>query len=582
MPRKIGGVARSILVNAPLPEATDTYTVISHNFVITKILKTLEDNGFEVNEELYRCTKDAQVASGIYRINYDNDPDMGMIFAFGNSYDKSMRFKCAIGAYLYKNQASLISKMSDWNRKHTGTADQETQETIENQIQNAGEYFRELKEQKEAMMLIELEAKQFHRLMGELYFSKLITGEQLSIVKREFEKPSYKYETSPLNLWTLYNHILVALKISHPRTWMEQQTMIHLKLAVDFGLIAFDSEEEALDKKQSVLSSNSQGNLSMFLPGYAPTNSPEPLPEAVQFEAEEDWDDEEEVILTEPEEIDEEETILDSEKTFVEALEEKMIEQAEEDAKVLEELAWGGDVAEVPETAPERVKFAVDLTEEELIPIEEEEIIEEEIIEQEIIEDDEEPINDFPEITGIPNGNTMSDTSDLDAEEDEEWEQLEAQGVITPIEIKAEEVEEEILEEEIEVPWIEDEESEVTEEVIEKETIVESTGVLFDLEEGYEPGIKPVVGLDEPVQIMSPEEAKQKSQAAQQSLEIEEVEVEETIDTAVESAIASELEELYGYKPKFTFKESGDQYNIILESGESVVLSAAYINSIIG
>ena len=51
MPRKIGSVTRQTLVNAPLPEATDTYTVISHNFVMTNILKILEENGFEVKEE---------------------------------------------------------------------------------------------------------------------------------------------------------------------------------------------------------------------------------------------------------------------------------------------------------------------------------------------------------------------------------------------------------------------------------------------------------------------------------------------------------------------------------------------------
>jgi hypothetical protein len=269
MPRKIGSVTRKTLVNAELPEATDTYTVISHNFVITNILKNLQENGFEVKEELYRCTKGAQVASGIYRINYDDDPDMGMIFAFGNSYDKSMRFKCAVGAYLYKNNASLISKMSDWNRKHTGTADEETQETILKQIENAMMYFNELKEHKEIMKTIELRPTQFHSFMGQLYFDKLITGEQIAVIRREYEKPSYDYETPKNNLWTLYNHILTALKISHPRVWMEQQTMIHLKLATQFNLIEFDEEEvETTDEKQSDVSCTSQGNAAAFLPGY--------------------------------------------------------------------------------------------------------------------------------------------------------------------------------------------------------------------------------------------------------------------------------------------------------------------------
>jgi hypothetical protein len=43
--------------------------------------------------------------------------------------------------------------------------------------------------------------------------------------------------------------------------------------------------------------------------------------------------------------------------------------------------------------------------------------------------EDEEYVDDTPEITGIPNGNTMSDTSDLDAEEDEDWEKMGAVAI---------------------------------------------------------------------------------------------------------------------------------------------------------
>ena len=275
MPRKIPGVTRQDLVNATLPPATKTYTVISHNFVITNVLQMLSANGFEVKEEVYRCTKDAQVASGIYRINYEDDPDLGMMFAFGNSYDKSMRFKCAVGAYIYANQSSMINKMSDWNRKHTGTADAETQETIEDQVNNAMVYYNELREQKNLMKDIEADPLVFGKLLGELYFNlKLLTGEQMAIIKREYERPSFTYTTGKNNLWTLYNHILVALKISHPRTWMEQQSAINYKIAMDFNLIEFD-EDETTDEKVSNVSSAGTGNAGMFLPGFGKSQTNE-------------------------------------------------------------------------------------------------------------------------------------------------------------------------------------------------------------------------------------------------------------------------------------------------------------------
>jgi hypothetical protein len=65
--------------------------------------------------------------------------------------------------------------------------------------------------------------------------------------------------------------------------------------------------------------------------------------------------------------------ILD--KTFMDDLEEVMVEQVQEDTKTLESMVWGGTAVdlteldeimeeEVVETAPDRVKFAIDLTEE--------------------------------------------------------------------------------------------------------------------------------------------------------------------------------------------------------------------------
>ena len=62
MPTKIGTVDKSELINAALPTATKTYTVISHEYIIDTINDALTANGFTVKEEVYRCTLDAKVA----------------------------------------------------------------------------------------------------------------------------------------------------------------------------------------------------------------------------------------------------------------------------------------------------------------------------------------------------------------------------------------------------------------------------------------------------------------------------------------------------------------------------------------
>lgn len=240
-------VQRSTLLNTPLPSATKTYTVISHGAIINTALKLFGEKGFEVVNEKYKCNNTAQVAQGELTIKYGDDPDMQMAFIFANSYDKSMRFKSAIGGHVLVNQTSVIGEMMSWSRKHTGTADIEAANAIEKQIENAELYFKELVSNKDAMKHITLSVKQFAELLGVLYIEQgLLTTEQIAIVRHEFKKPSVKYNTPGDSLWTLYNHILIALSKSHPRTWMDQQKLVHFHLVDVFNLSEFDNETNPL------------------------------------------------------------------------------------------------------------------------------------------------------------------------------------------------------------------------------------------------------------------------------------------------------------------------------------------------
>jgi hypothetical protein len=245
MPRRAGEVTRNILVDAPLPQATKSYTVISHGSIVNNILKTLDENNFSLVEEVYKANDNsAQTASGIYRLNYGDDPDLGMLFAFSNSYDKSMKFRCAVGGYVHVNKASVISKTQmEFNRKHTGTSDLESREAIKQQIENSETYFAQLLQDKEAMKNTLITNRQFAELLGVLFVEKkLITGEQLKIAKNELDKPSFSYTTPSNSLWTMYNHILVGLAKSHPKTWMDQQKLVHFHLMDEFNLVEFDQE----------------------------------------------------------------------------------------------------------------------------------------------------------------------------------------------------------------------------------------------------------------------------------------------------------------------------------------------------
>ena len=127
----------------------------------------LKTNGFNIINETYKCNHGANVAQGIYHISSTLDSELGMMFAWTNSYDKSTRFQCGIGAYVFVCNNGMISgDMSTYARKHTGNADKEAFDHISNQIKNANKYFKSLVADKNSMRQIDLKVKQQSELLG--------------------------------------------------------------------------------------------------------------------------------------------------------------------------------------------------------------------------------------------------------------------------------------------------------------------------------------------------------------------------------------------------------------------------------
>ena len=228
MPKKIAECTKAHLVSVPLPNHGATYTVISHQSVMDYVYTELATAGFSVVHEEYRCTADGQIAHGIYKLNYNNDPELSMMFAWTNSYNKQVRFKCGVGGYINLTGTTMVcGDMGSWARKHTGTADEETIKTIQDQIANAHMYYNQLCSDKESMKGITLNKRKQAQLLGILFAEyQILTTEQASIVRQQMDRPSHVYIDSN-SLWAFYNFVTIALQHSHPKTWMEDQRVLH-------------------------------------------------------------------------------------------------------------------------------------------------------------------------------------------------------------------------------------------------------------------------------------------------------------------------------------------------------------------
>lgn len=252
MPSKVPFYTEQDLRKTSLPNHGGRYAVVTHGDVIDSVKSRLSLAGFTITKEEYRSTYDGQVAQGVYHLDYAGDPDMGMMFAWSNSYNKTMRFKCAVGAYVFICANGVVrGDMGSYSRKHSGTALQDVIAQIDNQIVHAKEHYDTLVHDKEMLKNITLTSRLKGKILGELFaHDEILTLTQVGIVKREMDKPTHNYNSDVNSAWTMYNHITFALKESHPSSFMKDHQRVHGYFVDAFGQLVtttnqlVDPEEE--------------------------------------------------------------------------------------------------------------------------------------------------------------------------------------------------------------------------------------------------------------------------------------------------------------------------------------------------
>ena len=233
------GITREYLESVALPNHGGRYTPISHKSIIDKVHEELAKRGFNVESELYRASIGGNVANGIYILDQGTDPDMKMMFIWGNSYDKSMRFKCGIGVYIPKTGNYIFAgDLSSYARKHTGKADEEAIQMIQTQLNMANVHYAELLESRDILINQTASLHTYSQLVGQMFIEKqCLNKEQVSSVRdRILNKVVLFDNMDHNNAWNFYNCVATALRMSHPKNWFEDQSECHKVINKYFAL----------------------------------------------------------------------------------------------------------------------------------------------------------------------------------------------------------------------------------------------------------------------------------------------------------------------------------------------------------
>lgn len=252
------GITRNYLESVALPNHGGRYTPISHKSIIDKVHEELAARGFNVEQELYRASIGGNVANGMYILDQGSDPDMKMMFVWGNSYDKSMRFKCGIGVYIPKTGNYIFAgNLSSYARKHTGKADEEAIQMIQTQLNMANAHYTELVHARDMLITSGANLRTYSELTGRMFIEQqCLNKEQASSVRdRLIGEVALLDNIEWSNAWNYYNSVATALRMSHPKNWFEDQAACHNLITKYFALATLTDEpmEDVQDSVQDVV-----------------------------------------------------------------------------------------------------------------------------------------------------------------------------------------------------------------------------------------------------------------------------------------------------------------------------------------
>lgn len=228
---------KEFLMSVPIPDSTRTYKSVSHTQLMEVTLESLSKCGFDLHKEIYTSGQQGLVANGRYHLNFGNDPDMGLMIAWQNSYNKKVTLKFAVGNHIFIcSNGMIVSDMSKFKSKHVGEIQFIAPKQLAEDICKAGDHFETMIKQKERLKEIEITKRVTSELLGRLFIDDaIITSTQLNIIKEELKRPTfdYGYENSA---WNLLNFITYSQKTAAPETWIEKSMATHHFFLKEFSL----------------------------------------------------------------------------------------------------------------------------------------------------------------------------------------------------------------------------------------------------------------------------------------------------------------------------------------------------------
>ncbi len=146
--------------------------------------------------------------------------------------------------------------MGSFKKRHKGDVQEFTPNAISEYIKQAGDTFKKMQTEREAMKQIELSKRVKAELIGRMLIEEqFISSTQMNIMARELENPTHDYG-APDSMWELYNYATFAMKELHPSIRMNSHIKAHNFFVNESGMFVPTVEpvfEQPIDTPEGFL-----------------------------------------------------------------------------------------------------------------------------------------------------------------------------------------------------------------------------------------------------------------------------------------------------------------------------------------
>lgn len=218
------------LYTIPVPQRTETYVPISNESLISTVNEKLSDYGYKVTKENYQVAAKGSIMIAKYSVHTESD-EIGMMLAFGNSYNKSRRVSLAAGGEVFICSNGMIKGDYVQLHKHVGNIDVNLEALVEGAVLTMKTKHNELLQDSKILKEYRFaDREELAALIGRMYLNQnFLTSTQLNIVKRQIRFSDHFRMVNPeeLTAWNLYNNITESLKIAHPANYIYSHKVLH-------------------------------------------------------------------------------------------------------------------------------------------------------------------------------------------------------------------------------------------------------------------------------------------------------------------------------------------------------------------